>query len=77
MERMPVTLSDEDFLLLYEYFAESFGTIVDNSRMAEVIKMGYQSWARMQEIAKADERFADLPGDQIDAMRARLEAKGD
>lgn len=72
---MPVTLSDEDFLLLYEYFAESFGTIVDNSRMAEVIKMGYAGWARLQDIAKTDERFAHLPGDQIDAMRAELEAR--
>ena len=74
MVGMPVTLTDAEFTLLYKYFQLSHGTIVDSSRMGEVVKLGYQSWRRLQEIAQDNERFADLPGDEIDAMRARLEA---
>lgn len=70
MQDMAVNLSDDDFELIYQYFYRAYSA-VDNSEVAELLKMKDEVWAALQRIAKEYDR--DLP-DPNEALKAKLQA---
>jgi hypothetical protein len=64
---MPVTLSDDEFSLLYTFLAREHTITWDPDHVGLTTKMGKQLWDRVREIAIEQ----GLPAPQTDAPGAR------
>jgi hypothetical protein len=51
IEAVPITLSDEEFDLLYLYLHREHRMVFDPKEVGETTKIGRKLWARVQEIA--------------------------
>lgn len=51
---MPVTLSDEEFALLYEFLDREHTETVDPEEVGVITMLGKQLWDRVQEIAQEE-----------------------
>jgi hypothetical protein len=49
---MPVTLSDDDFAMLYEYLDREHTITWDPNTVGQTTKIGKKLWDRVQEIAE-------------------------
>jgi hypothetical protein len=48
---MGVTLSDEEFALLYEYLDREHSIVFDPNTVGQTTKLGKKLWDRIQEVA--------------------------
>jgi hypothetical protein len=67
---MAITISDEDFETVYQYFYRSYSA-TDNEGVADTLRSQDAAWAVLQRIAK--EYGRDLP-DPREELKAKLQA---
>jgi hypothetical protein len=51
LEAMPITLSDDEFALLYEYLDREHSSVWDPETVGKTTKIGKRLWDRIQDVA--------------------------
>jgi hypothetical protein len=73
MQDMAVTLSDDDFELIYQYFYRAYSAI-DNTEVEALLKAKDEVWQLLRRVAA--EYGRDLP-DPNEELKARIQARLD